>query len=31
MALAIIYFNGKCITENIISFIECEYLSGELT
>ena len=29
MALAIIYFNGKCITEKIIYFIECENLSGE--
>ena len=29
MALAIRYFNGKCITEKFISFIECENLSGE--
>ena len=29
MALAIRYFNGKCITEKFISFIEYEYLSGE--
>ena len=29
IALAIIYFNGKCITEQIISLIECENLSGE--
>ena len=29
MVLAIRYIIGKCITENIISFIECENLSGE--
>ena len=27
--LAIKYFNGKCITEKFISFIECENLIGE--
>ena len=29
MVLAIRYFDSKCITEKIISFIGCENLSGE--
>ena len=29
MALEIIYYNGKSITEKFNSFIECENFSGE--
>ena len=29
MALAIIYYNGKCITEKCNSFIGCENISVE--
>ena len=29
MALEIRYYNGKCITEKLNSFIGCENLSGE--
>ena len=29
MDLVIRYFNDKCITEEFISFIECENISGE--
>ena len=29
MTLEIIYYNGKCITEQFNSFIECENLSGK--